>query len=133
MTTVNDCYNIALNNVSVESGTLTFIEQIGFDIKRVYYISNIPYDAERGAHAHKELYQLITAINGQFTIELDDTINTKTIRLTDGVGLIVVPGIWRNIKRFTATAVCLVLASEVYKENDYIRDYEQFKQLKNEY
>ena len=111
-------------------GNLTFIEgsnHIPFDIKRVYYLYDIPSGSERGQHAHKELQQLIICMSGSFSIAIDDGHSTKEFFMNSPyMGLYLPPMIWREIKNFSSAAVCMVLASEVYLETDYIRDYQSF-------
>lgn len=112
-------------------GNLTFIEgsrHIPFDIGRVYYIYDVPGGESRGAHAHKELYQLLIAISGSFDVVVDDGSNRETINLKRAdYGLLIRPGVWRELKHFSSGSACLVLASAAYDEKDYIRDYEDFK------
>ena len=128
--TIFECKIIDLEINHREKGNITVIENnktIPFTIKRVYYLYDIPGGEERGGHAHKELYQLIVAAGGSFDVELNDGENKKTIALNrPNKGLLVKPGIWREIKNFSSGATCLVLASERYNENDYIRDYNNF-------
>lgn len=133
-TTVNDCKVIDLRKIHDVRGNLTPIEgggDIPFDIKRVYYLYDVPSGESRGGHAHKELRQLIIAANGSFTITLDDGANKKAITLNRPYqGLLIVPGIWRDLDDFSSGAVLLCLASEHYVESDYIRDYDDFLKYK---
>jgi hypothetical protein len=119
---------------SDRKGNLSVIEAnntVPFDMKRVYYLYDVPGGVERGGHAHKDLYQLIVAASGSFSITLDDGKVKKTVTLNRPYqGLIVVPGIWRELTDFSSGAVCLVLASEKYTESDYIRDYKDFLEYK---
>ncbi len=109
-------------NVSVDSE---------FNIKRIYYLYDVPYGSERGGHAHKDLYQLIIAASGAFNILLFDGKNKREITLNKpNIGLLVVPGIWRELNAFSSGSVCLVLASELYTESDYIREIEDFHKFK---
>lgn len=128
--TIYNCCVIELNKIHNRAGNITVIENnkdVPFDIKRVYYLYDIPGGAERGGHAHKELQQLIIAASGCFDIVLDDGINKKVVELNRPYyGLYVLPGIWREIINFSSGAICLVLASEVYQKGDYIRDYQDF-------
>lgn len=102
-----------------------------FNIKRIYYLYDVPYGSERGGHAHKDLYQLIIAASGAFNILLFDGKNKREITLNKpNIGLLVVPGIWRELNSFSSGSVCLVLASELYSESDYIREIEDFKKFK---
>jgi hypothetical protein len=128
--TVNDCKTIQLSKIHNKEGNITIIENnlhIPFEVKRIYYLYDIPSNEARGGHAHKELYQLIIGASGSFNINLNDGVNDKTIFLNrPDFGLLIVPGIWRDLSDFSSGSVCLVLASEIYSENDYIRDYNDF-------
>jgi len=136
---VYDCSIIELNKHHSDKGNLTVVENsktIPFDVKRVYYLYDIPGGESRGAHAHRELKQLVIAASGSFDVVLDDGNVKRTITLNRPYqGLLIVPGIWRELINFSSGAVCLVLASLVYDEKDYIRNYEEFKKIKsdNEY
>lgn len=133
--TIYDCSILELNKIHNRSGNITAIEgniNIPFEIKRLYYLYDVPGGAERGGHAHIELQQLIIAASGCFDVVLDDGINRKVLGLNRPYfGLHVVPGIWRELINFSSGGICLVMASEKYDENDYIRDIDQFKSLKN--
>jgi len=135
-TSVFDCVVLPLNKIHNRAGNITIIEgnnHIPFEIKRIYYLYDIPGGENRGGHAHKELYQLVIAAGGSFDILLDDGQNKKVVTLNRPYyGLLVVPGIWRELMEFSSGAVCLVLASDFYNENDYIREYKDFKNFKNE-
>jgi hypothetical protein len=124
------CRVVELPKIKNSSGNLTFIESdknIDFNIKRVYYLYDVPGGAERGGHAHKNLHQFIIAISGSFDIILDDGENKKKFQLNRGYyGLKICPYVWRELNNFSSGAVCLVLASEHYDEEDYIRDYDTF-------
>jgi hypothetical protein len=121
---------IDLPVVKEPRGNLTFIEgggHIPFDIKRVYYLFDVPGGAERAGHAHKQLQQLIVAIGGSFDVHLDDGFEKKTVRLNRASsGLYVCPMIYRTIDNFSSGSTCLVLASEHYDEDDYYRNYDEF-------
>lgn len=127
---IENCNVIQLNKISDPRGNLTFVESnrhVPFEIKRVYYLYDVPGGAERGGHGHKALHQLIVAISGSFDIHLDDGVAKKTIHMNRSYeGLYVCPMIWREIDNFTSGAVCLVLASDFYDEADYYRDYGNF-------
>lgn len=127
---LNQCQVINLPKINDPRGNLTFVEanrHVSFDIKRVYYLYDVPGGAERGGHAHKALHQLIIAMAGSFDIHLDDGYTKKTIQLNrSNVGLYVCPMIWREIDNFSSGAVCMVLASDYYDESDYYRDYNSF-------
>lgn len=102
-------------------------EVIPFDIKRVYYLFDVPSSAKRGGHAHKSLSQVLIALSGSFDVVLKDGNSTETITLNKpDKGLLIDCTIWRELENFSSGSVCLVLASDIYKEDDYIRDYEQF-------
>lgn len=135
-TTIADCKLIDLRKISDRRGNLTVIEgnhDIPFDVKRVYYLYDVPGGESRGAHAHKALYQLIIAANGSFTVTLNDGKHKKAYNLNRSYyGLLVVPGIWRVLDDFSSGAVLLCLASEHYEEEDYIRNYKEFKNYKNQ-
>jgi len=128
--TVENCKLIELPKISDPRGNLTFVEgrnHVPFDIKRVYYLYDVPGGAERGGHAHKELHQLIIAMSGSFDIILDDGVEMKRIHLNRSYyGLYVCPMIWREINNFSSGSVCMVLASSLYEESDYYRNYTAF-------
>jgi hypothetical protein len=115
-------------------GNITVIENQGtipFEVNRIYYLYDIPGGEERGGHAHKELRQLIVAASGSFDVVLDDGNVKRAITLNRPYhGLLVVPGIWRELNDFSSGSVCLVLASHKYDATDYIRDYEEFLKYK---
>lgn len=127
---LSSCRLVDLPKISDPRGNLTFIEggrHIPFDIKRAYYLYDVPGGAERGGHAHKDLHQLIIAISGAFDIALDDGREKKRYHLNRSYfGLYVCPMIWREMDNFSSGAVCLVLASNLYDEADYYRKYEDF-------
>ena len=127
---VEYCELIELGKNHHANGNLTVVEnemQVPFDIKRVYYLYDVPGGEERGGHSHKALKQFIVAISGAFDVVIDDGINQRTITLNRPYqGLLIVPGIWRVINNFSSGAVCMVMASELYDEDDYIRDYDEF-------
>ncbi len=125
-----ECKVIEMPHINDARGNLSFIEakrHIPFSIMRVYYLYEVPGGAKRGGHAHKALHQLIIAISGSFDIHLDDGFTKKTIHMNCSFrALYVCPMIWREIDNFSAGAVCLVLASDYYDEQDYYRDYNSF-------
>ena len=133
---IYNCCVIELNKVHNRSGNLTAIEdrmQVPFDVKRLYYLYDVPGGAERGGHAHKKLQQLIVAASGCFDVVLDDGKNRKVVELNRPYyGLLVVPGIWRELINFSSGAICLVLASEKYDAEDYIREYEEYLKYNHE-
>ena len=129
--TVYDCTVIELDrHHSDRNGNISVVENgrdVPFNVKRAYYLYDVPGGESRGGHAHKELGQLIIAASGSFTVTLDDGHVKRTFTLNRPYqGLYVVPGIWRTLDDFSSGAVCMVLASEKYDEADYIRDYEKF-------
>ncbi len=130
---VDSCKIIELGKNHHANGNLTVVEncqQVPFDIKRVYYLYDVPGGEERGGHSHKALKQFIVAISGSFDVVIDDGVKERTVTLNRPyMGLLIVPGIWRVINNFSSGSVCLVLASEHYDESDYVRDYDEFKQL----
>lgn len=130
-TTIHDCHIIQLKTILRVEGKLTIIQNEKFDLKRVYYIYDIPSGACRGHHAHKTLHQLMIAVSGSFNVKLDDGIRVWNLTLRDPKkGLLVRPGIWRKLDHFSEGAVCLVLASELYDESDYVRNYNEFLKYK---
>ena len=133
MTKIEDVSIIEIPRVHDERGLLAVIEDatIPFEIKRVYYLYDVPSDAFRGGHAHKKLQQLIIPLSGSFDVHLKDSENEKTVNLNKPhKGLLILPGIWREIDNFSSGCVCLVLASSVYDESDYIRDFDSFLTFK---
>lgn len=133
-TTVYDCTIIEIDKHHHEKGNISVIENdvtVPFDIKRVYYLYDVPGGESRGGHAHKDLRQLIVAASGSFNVTLDDGNVKRTFTLNRPYqGLLVVSGIWRELDDFSSGSVCLVLASHLYEESDYIRDYNDFTKLK---
>ena len=114
-------------------GNLSVIEKdtLPFKIERVYYLYDVPSDAFRGGHAHKKLKQFLIPISGSFDVVLKDGINSKTVTLNKpNKGLLIVPGIWRELENFSSGAICLVLASNTYDEDDYIREFTEFVKFK---
>lgn len=127
---INDCKIVDLPKIQDPRGNLTFIEgycHIPFDIRRVYYLYDVPGGAERGGHAHKALHQLIIAMSGSFDVVLDDGREKKRFHLNRSYnGLYVCPMMWRELNNFSSGSVCMVLASNKYDEEDYYRDYNTF-------
>lgn len=132
--TVYDCTLIELDKHQHEKGNITVVENgvdVPFDIKRVYYLYDIPGGEKRGGHAHYELKQLIVAASGSFDVQIDDGNVKRTFTLNRPYqGLLVTPGLWRELENFSSGSVCLVLASIEYNEADYIRSYEKFLEYK---
>lgn len=127
---LNKCQIFDLPRINDPRGNLTFVESnrhIPFSIQRVYFLYDVPGGSERGGHAHKALHQLVIAMSGSFDIHLDDGDTKKSIHLNRSYnGLYVCPMIWREINNFSSGAVCMVLASDYYDEQDYYRDYSVF-------
>ena len=130
---IDNCQLVELVKNHHANGNLSVVEngkEVPFDIKRVYYLYDVPGGEERGGHSHKQLSQFVVAISGSFDVLIDDGVKQRTVTLNRPyIGLHIVPGIWRVINNFSSGAVCLVLASEHYDEDDYVRDYEEFKKL----
>lgn len=132
--TVSDCSIIDLSKVYSESGNITVVENesnIPFEVKRVYYLYDVPGGESRGGHAHYNLEQYIVAASGSFEVLLDDGFNRKKVFLNrPNLALHVLPGLWRKLDNFSSGSICMVLASELYIEQDYIRNYIKFKEWK---
>jgi dTDP-4-dehydrorhamnose 3,5-epimerase-like enzyme len=127
---IDKCALIELPKIQDQRGNLTFVESdrhIPFDIKRVYYLYDVPGGASRAAHGHKALHQLMVAMSGSFDVTLDDGLHKKKFHLNRSyLGLYIPPMIWRDLDNFSSGAVCMVLASDYYDENDYFRNYSDF-------
>jgi hypothetical protein len=128
---VYDCTIVELDrHHSQRKGDICVVENgdtLPFDVKRVYYLYDIPGGVSRGGHAHKALQQFIVAVSGSFTVTLDDGKVKRSFTLNRPYqGLLLVPGIWRELDDFSSGSVCMVLASEVYDKDDYIHSYEEF-------
>jgi len=129
---LSKCRLIELPRVEDRRGNLTFIEEnrrLPFEIKRVYYLYDVPGGEARGGHAHKQLQQFIIAANGSFDVILDEGLSKERYHMNRSYyGLYIPSGIWRELDNFSSGSVCLVLASEYFDEQDYIRDYDVFKE-----
>ncbi|MFT4116899.1 sugar 3,4-ketoisomerase [Bradyrhizobium sp.] len=127
---VERCKIVDLPKISDPRGNLTFIESnrhVPFDIKRVYYLYDVPGGSERGGHAHKALTQLIVAMAGSFDVRIDDGHQKRVFHLNRSYyGLLITPMIWRELDNFSSGSVCMVLASNLYDEDDYYRDYNTY-------
>ncbi|MBO5846142.1 MAG: WxcM-like domain-containing protein [Bacteroidales bacterium] len=132
---VHDCEILSFDrHHSARKGDICVVENartVPFDIKRLYYLYDVPADAVRGGHAHKRLYQLLIAASGSFTVRLDDGKEQRSVSLKRPYqALLIKPGIWREVDDFSSGSVCMVLASELYDESDYIRNYQAFIEYK---
>ena len=132
---VYDCNIIYLPKIGDRQGHITAINnlvEIPFNVKRVFYLYDIPGGESRGAHAHKECHQFLVAASGSFEVLLDDGITKRQVQLNKpDMGLHIPPGIWASEINFSSGAICLVMASHNYNESDYIRSYEEYKIIKN--
>jgi hypothetical protein len=133
---LDDCRLLQLPKVEDRRGNLTFIEagrHVPFAIERVYYLYDVPGGAERGGHAHKGLHQFMVAMSGSFDVKIDDGSRKATFHLNRSYyGLYLCPMIWREIDNFSSGAVCMVLASAHFAQDDYLRDYDEFVRLARE-
>lgn len=137
LNSVYDCSVLELDkHHSDRKGNLTVVENgitVPFDVRRVFYVYDVPGGESRGGHAHHTLFQLITAASGSFTVTLDDGQIKRTYLLDrPSIGLLVIPGIWCTLSEFSSGASSLVLASDIYREEDYIRSYDDFIRFKNQ-
>lgn len=132
--TVFDCSVVYLPKIENRRGNITPVQnrqEIPFDIKRVFYLFDIPGGESRGAHAHKECHQFLIAASGSFEVLLNDGRTERVVQLNRPyIGLYIPPGIWASEMNFSSGAICLVLASHEYDESDYIRDYDEFLNFK---
>lgn len=130
MSTVGECRLVPLRKIERNEGALSVVEggaDVPFSIARVYYLYDVPGGESRGGHAHKQLQQLIVSAMGSFDVTLDDGASKRTFTLNRAYqGLYMPAGIWRELDNFSSGAICLVLASEVYDEADYLRTYDEF-------
>jgi dTDP-4-dehydrorhamnose 3,5-epimerase-like enzyme len=131
MNSVFDCNIVGLEKVKNRAGNLSSVQNLNnipFEINRVYYIYDVPGGSDRGGHAHKELEQFVIAVSGAFEVLLDDGVNKTTIRLDrPNNALHIKKGIWRETRNFTSGSICMVIASHPYDPDDYINEYENFK------
>lgn len=134
MSTLQNCKILSIPKIEDPRGNLSVIENnvIPFEIKRVYYLYDVPSGAERGGHSHKEQKEFLVALSGSFDVILNDGNQQKTVTLNKPFeGLLITNGIWRELKNFSSGAVCLVIASDVFSEEDYIREFEEFLTTKS--
>ena len=131
--TVYMCFVIEVSKVTGIAGNNTIIENdlnIPFEVKRIYYLYDVPGGEKRGGHAHYELEQYILAVSGSFDVIIDDGIDSRIVTLNrPNLALHIVPGLWRELENFSSDAICLVIASHKYDEGDYIRDYKSYLEL----
>jgi len=135
MTNINDIKRIEIPKIKDPRGNLSVVEKevIPFKMKRVYYLYDVPSDSSRGGHAHIEQQEFLIALSGSFDVLLDDGKEKKTVTLNKpDKGLLIVEGIWRELNNFSAGSVCLVISSDVFLEEDYIRDYTEFLKQKHQ-
>ena len=126
---------LSIPKIEDRRGNLSVIENdiVPFDIKRVYYLYDVPSGSGRGGHAHKELKEFLVALSGSFDVVLKDGEEQEIVTLNKPYeGLLINPGIWRELQNFSSGSVCLVVASEVYIEEDYIRDFDEFLNYSND-
>jgi len=131
---IDNCIILDIPKITDPRGNLAVIEDgfLPFQVKRIYYLYDVPSDSKRGGHAHKELNQFLIALSGSFDVVLDDSKTRKIITLNrPNKGLFIPNGIWREIENFSSGAVCLSVVSDMYREEDYIRDYQSFLLSKN--
>lgn len=134
MTTNSDIQLIEIPKIGDARGNLSVVEgnTIPFALKRVYYLYDVPSGSERGGHSHKEQQELLVALSGSFDVVLKDGNSEKIVTLNKpNLGLLIVAGIWRELQNFSSGSVCLVMASDVFDETDYIRGYNDFELFKN--
>jgi hypothetical protein len=136
LASVSGCEVIELGQHHNRAGNISIIENntnLPFEVKRVFYIYDIPGGESRGAHSHRECHQFIVAVSGSFEIEMDDGVQKRTVALNRPYfGLHIPPGIWAAEKDFSSGAICLVMTSRKYDEKDYIRNYQDFLTFRNE-
>lgn len=137
MSTIDNCKIIKLNQLGDRRGHISVVEnnnEIPFSVKRVYYLYDVPSGEKRGGHAHRNLEQLIVAVTGSFDVIVDDGHTKNTFRLNrPNEGLYFPSGLWRDINNFSAGAICLVLASLPFDENDYMRNYKDYLKYIEQY
>ncbi len=134
MSTLQHCKILSVPKIEDPRGNLSVIENnvIPFEMKRVYYLYDVPSGAERGGHSHKEQLEFLVALSGSFDVILHDGQHEKLVTLNKPFeGLLITNGIWRELKNFSSGAVCLVIASAVFEEEDYIRTFSEFLQSKH--
>lgn len=134
MSSIQNCKLLPIPKIEDPRGNLSVIEKnvIPFEIKRVYYLYDVPTGAERGGHSHIEQQEFLIALSGSFEVVLNDGSQEKTISLNKPFeGLLITNKIWRELKNFSSGAVCLVVASDIFLEDDYVREFQDFLDTKN--
>lgn len=134
MSNILECKIFSIPKIEDPRGNLSVIEKdvVPFEIKRVYYLYDVPSGAERGGHSHKEQQEFLVALSGSFDVILNDGKNEKRITLNKPFeGLLITNEIWRELKNFSSGAVCLVIASDIFSEEDYVREFEDFLATKS--
>ncbi len=130
---IDACKISDVKTIGHENGSLSVYENLAeapFAVRRVYFTYDIPAGAERGGHSHRDTHELVVALAGSFDIVVDDGHNVRRVSLNNpSKGLLLPAGIWRTLDNFSSGSICLVLASELYIEEEYVRDYNEFKQL----
>jgi len=132
-TTINDIQIITISKIEDSRGNLSVIEKniLPYEMKRVYYLYDVPGGAERGGHSHIDQQEFLVALSGSFEVVMHDGISETTVTLNiPNKGLLIPTGIWRELKNFSSGSVCLVIASDTYLEEDYIREFDEFLQSK---
>lgn len=133
ISSIDDCQLINIPAIRHDNGNIAVMENVAtalFEIRRVYYIYDIQSGAERGGHSHHNTSELVIPLSGSFDVVIDDGVATRRITLNrPDTGLLLSTGIWRTLDNFSTGSICLVLASEKYCEDDYVRSYEEFKHL----
>jgi len=133
MSSIQNCKLLPIPKIEDPRGNLSVIENnvIPYEIKRVYYLYDVPSGAERGGHSHKNQQEFLIALSGSFDVILNDGTNERTVTLNKPFeGLLITNEIWRELKNFSSGAVCLVIASDVFSEDDYIREFQDFLESK---
>lgn len=133
MSSIQKCELLPIPKIEDPRGNLSVIENnvIPYEIKRVYYLYDVPSGAERGGHSHKNQQEFLIALSGSFDVILNDGTNERTVTLNKPFeGLLITNEIWRELKNFSSGAVCLVIASDVFSEDDYIREFQDFLESK---
>lgn len=131
--TIESCKLISLRKIANRAGNIAVVENSNapFEVKRIFYLYDVPGGESRGAHAHKNCHQFLVAVSGSYQVEITDGINTRIISLNNpSQGLLIPPGIWASEINFSTGSICLVLASHNYDEKDYIRNYDEYLKWK---